>query len=90
MKMQEFWNDLAKDGSWASHYRGEPNLNTYNFYTRREAVMGLLENESNFGRTQRAKPISRRLRAMGFLFCRRLILRLKRYSKCYPDLSKQW
>ena len=50
MKMQEFWNDLAKDGSWASHYRGEPNLNTYNFYTRREAVMGLLENESNFGR----------------------------------------
>ena len=48
--MQDFWEDLAKGGTWASHYKGETGLNTYNFYTRRDAVEKLLKNEGRFAR----------------------------------------
>ncbi len=50
MAMRNFWDELAIDGTWTSHYDGKTDLRTYNFYTRREAVLNLLKNEGDFER----------------------------------------
>jgi len=49
-KMQNFWNQLAKTGDWPSLYEKKFDLRTYNFFTRRNATLELLENESGFQR----------------------------------------
>ncbi len=49
-EMQGFWDELANDGSWTAHYEGQPDLRTYNFYTRRSAVLDLLRGDEDFPR----------------------------------------
>lgn len=50
MRMQSFWHDQAASGTWAGHYDGAVNLKTYNFFTRRKAVVDLLEKDGKYGR----------------------------------------
>jgi ubiquinone/menaquinone biosynthesis C-methylase UbiE len=50
MSMKEFWDQVAQSGTWTSHYEGETNLHTYNFFTRREAVLKMLEGDGTFDR----------------------------------------
>lgn len=52
MKMQKFWDDTAKEGTWAGYYDSavDVDFRSYNFFTRREAVVRLLEKDGVFGR----------------------------------------
>ena len=51
MSMQEMFERMAREGDWSpSLYAGRPNFRTYNFITRRDAVLKLLEGEPTFGR----------------------------------------
>lgn len=52
MSMQEFWDDTAKDGTWAGYYDSSADVDfrSYNFSTRRDAVLRLLEEDGTFDR----------------------------------------
>lgn len=50
MNMQDFWHRTAQSGTWSGYYDGEADLKTYNFFTRREGVMQLLEGDGTYER----------------------------------------
>lgn len=50
MSMQEFWDEQASTGRWASYYDGAQTAKTYNFFTRRASVVRLLAEDGRFGR----------------------------------------
>ena len=52
MSMQEFWDETAKEGTWAGYYDGSVDVDfrSYNFFTRRDAVIKLLDEDGTFER----------------------------------------
>lgn len=52
MSMQQFWDETAKTGTWAGYYDGSVDVDfrSYNFFTRREAVVRLLDADGTFPR----------------------------------------
>ncbi len=50
MEMQDFWHRTAKSGTWAGYYDRDADLKTYNFFTRRDGVMKLLEGDGTYER----------------------------------------
>jgi len=50
MKMQDFWHQQASSGTWAGYYDGPLDVRSYNFFTRRTAVVRLLESDGKFAR----------------------------------------
>ena len=50
MSLRDYFEQRAQDGSWASLYRGPPDARTYNFLTRRDAVLRLLAADGAFPR----------------------------------------
>ena len=50
MQMQKFWHDTAASGTWSGYYDGPADAKTYNFFTRRDTVSRLLEDEGDLPR----------------------------------------
>lgn len=50
MSLREYFDQRAREGSWASLYDGARDLRTYNFVTRRESVAKLLAEDGPFER----------------------------------------
>src|SRR5262245_41121982 len=51
MSLRDYFEQRARDGSWAALYReGPPDAKTYNFLTRRAAVLHLLAADGAFPR----------------------------------------
>jgi len=60
--MKEFWDNLARAGTWHSYYDDEVNFQNYNFITRRRGVVRLLA-EKDIWPNIRPRLWNRRLRA---------------------------
>ncbi len=50
MSLRDYFEQRAQEGSWASLYRGPADARTYNFLTRRDAVLRLLAADGAFPR----------------------------------------
>jgi SAM-dependent methyltransferase len=50
MSMQDFWHRQGQNGTWSGYYDGAADLKTYNFFTRREAVLELLRRDGAYPR----------------------------------------
>lgn len=47
---RNYWESIARGGTWAGYYDTAPTERTYNFFTRRECVFGMLAGDGGFGR----------------------------------------
>ena len=50
MRMQRFWDSQGTSGVWSGYYDGPTNVQTYNFFARRQSVVRLLEKDGKYPR----------------------------------------
>ena len=53
---RRYWEEIARGGTWAGYYDRPPDARTYNFFTRREAVLRLLSGDPPYRRALDTPP----------------------------------